>query len=185
MDYYKNIDQIWDVTGLPTYQDSCRVSGLQVTFTSETNYVEPYDIDEFKEFAKIDFATDDALISLFLKSARIDVENHLQKSLGIRTINLTALKLPINYVLPFGPVNVVTTANFTNVGDILKEGGEDVSINYTTKATLVNNSIKQAIYKQAYHYYENRDKFAQQEYAGGLIDEVKMILRPYKNIQYP
>jgi hypothetical protein len=179
--YDQNIDSL-NSTGLPIYEKA-GTQGLQVTFTSESGYVEPYDLDDFKDYARIDFDTDDNLLAIFLKAARVDVERYLQKSLGIRTISLTALKLPKNYVLPYGPVQSVSTTGYTNVGDILKEGGIDVVIEYISNASLVNDSITKSIYAQALHYYEYRNKFSQLQ--GTIVDEVKMCLYSFKKIQFP
>jgi len=176
-DYEKNIDQLSEFL-LPSYQNSNRASGLDVSFVDESEYVEPYSLDEFKDHAQIDFATDDNLLELYLKAARIDVENYLQKSLGIRTVNLLALTLPKNYRLPFGPVDSISTIGFSNFGDLLVEGGENINIEYVTKVTLVNDSIKQSIYKQAYNYYENRNSNEPTQ----MDSIVKVILNPYKSI---
>ena len=174
-DFDKNCDQLNAL--FPVYERD-RVSGLQVTIISEAYYVEPYDLDDFKDHAKIDFATDDNLLNLYLKAARIDVEQYLQRSLGVRTINLLALHLPKNYRLPFGPVASITTSGFTLFGDIIKEDGKDVNIEYITSDTLVNDSIIQSIYKQAFNYYENRDSNQPVE----LQSIVKAILAPYRSI---
>lgn len=176
----QNCDQInW--TGLPVYERSA-TQGLQITYDPDLD-AEPYDADEFKLFARIDFDTDDNLIDLFLKAARIDIERYLQKSLGVRTITLTAINLPKNFRLPWGPVESVSTTGFTAVGDILKEGGKDIEVEYVSNASLVNDTIKTAIYRQALNYYENRDRFSQLQ--GVIIDEVKLALYPFKNVVFP
>ena len=176
MDFDKNIDQLCNPL-FPIYTRD-RVTGLQVTIADESQYVEPWSLDDFKDHAKIDFSTDDNLLPLYLKASTIDVENYLQKSLGVRTYNLLALYLPKNFKLPFGPVQEILTEGYTLFGDILKEGGKDITIQYVTNASLVNDSIKQAIYKQAFNYYENRD-------SNGLVqldNVVKKILDPYRVI---
>ena len=180
-DFDQNVDVInW--TGLPVYEKA-GTQGLQISFTSESGFIEPCNLTDFKDYARIDFNTDDNLLEAFLKAARIDIERYIQKSLGIRTITLTALQLPKNFVLPYGPVATVTTTGYTKVGDILKEGGSDVEVVYTSNASLVNETIKQAIYRQALHYYEDRDKFSQLQ--GTIVDEVKMALYSFKKIQFP
>ena len=179
MDFDKNIDQINDF-GLPKYDTYPATSGLQYSFISETSYVEPWSLVDFKDHGYIDTDTDDNLLNLYLKAARIDVENYLQRSLGIRTIELLALRLPKNYRLPWGPVESITGTDFTLFGDILIEGGTDVTIEYTTNASLVNDSIKQAIYKQAFNYYENRDS----NQAPGLESVTKVILSPYRSVKF-
>lgn len=184
-DFDKNIDQLCNDYGFPRYDTYPAISGLQYSFTDESDYVEPWDLDEFKDHAYIDANTDDNLLGIYLKAARIDVEKYLQKSLGIRTITLLAQRLPKNYRLPWGPVESIDTAGFTLFGDIVKEGGADVTLEYTTNASLVNDSIKQAIYKQAFSYYENRDKYKDPKFAVGLVDEVKIILNPYRRKVFP
>lgn len=180
MDFDKNIDQLCE-WGLPRYNTHPATSGLQISFIDETEYEEPVTVLEFKDHAYIDDATDDNLLALYLKAARIDVENYLQKSLGIRTVQLLAQRLPKNYRLPWGPVETIDTADYTNFGDILIEGGTDLTIEYTTNESLVSDSIKQAIYKQAFNYYENRDS----NQAVELQSIVKTILNPFRRVQFP
>lgn len=179
MDYYNNSDLLCNEFGLPRYNTYPSTSGLQVTFIDEEDYEEPVTVEEFKDHAYIDADTDDNLLELYLKAARIDVENYLQKSLGIRTVQLLAQRLPKDYRLPWGPVESVETAGFTLFGDILKEGGADVTVEYVTNAGLVNDSIRQAIYKRAFDYYENRGS------AGPMPDIVKIILNPYRRVVFP
>lgn len=180
-DFDKNCDQIYGDWNLPRYNTYPTISGLQVNFIDESDYVEPVTLEEFKDHAYIDADTDDNLLDLYLKAARIDVENYLQRSLGIRTIQLLAQRLPKNYRLPWSPVESIEGTDFTLFGDILKEGGTDVTIEYVTNASLVNDSIKQAIYKQAFSYYENRDANQGIE----LESVVKMILSKYRRVQFP
>jgi len=176
--YEYNEDMLGDILPVYEYQGA---TGVQVTFTSEASYVEPYDLEDFKDYARIDFDTDDNLIALFLKSARQNIEQYLQKSLGVRTINLIALHLPKNYKLPYGPIQSISTAGYTLFGDLLKEGGKDINITYVTNASLVNDAIEQAIYRQAYHYYEHRED----EMKPDLVSEVKLLVNPYRRIVFP
>lgn len=176
--YEFNEDMIGNLLPVYEYQGA---TGVQVTFTSEGSYNEPCNLSDFKDYARIDFDTDDNLCNLFLKSARQNVEQHLQKSLGVRTIRLLALCLPKNYKLPYGPIQSMTTAGYTLFGDLLKEYGKDIDITYVTNASLVNDAIKQAIYRQAYHYYEYRDAYSKP----GLLNEVKLLLAPYRRIVFP
>jgi hypothetical protein len=64
---------------------------------------------------------------------------------------------------------------------LLKEGGKDINITYVTNATLVNDAIKQAIYRQAYHYYEYREANSKPD----LLSEVKLLVNPYRRIVFP
>ena len=180
MDYFNNSDLLCgDEFGLPRYDTYPATSGLHISFKSEASYVEPVTVVEFKDHAYIDADTDDSLLALYLKAARIDVENYLQKSLGVRTIEIKALRLPKNYRLPWSPVQSITTSGYTLFGDLLVEGGEEITIEYVTNSSLVNDSIKQAIYKRAFDYYENRGS------AGELPNIVKMILNPFRRMVFP
>lgn len=179
MDYYNNSDLLCNEFGLPRYNTYPSTSGLQISFIDESEYDEPVTVEDFKDHAYIDADTDDNLLEMYLKAARIDVENYLQKSLGIRTVQLLAQRLPKDYRLPWGPVESVETAGFTLFGDILKEGGTDVTVEYVTNEGLVNDSIRQAIYKRAFDYYENRGS------AGPMPDIVKIILNPYRRVVFP
>lgn len=176
--YEFNEDMLGDILPVYDYQGA---TGLQVTPISEANYVEPYNIEDFKDYAQIDFDTDDNLIALFLKSARQNIEQYMQKSLGIKTIRLIALHLPKNYKLPYGPIESITTAGYNLFGDLLKEGGKDIDITYVTNASLVNDAIEQAIYRQAYHYYEYREASSKPD----LLSEVKLLVNPYRRIVFP
>jgi hypothetical protein len=176
--YEYNEDMLGDI--LPVYE-YLGATGLQIRFTSETSYVEPYNVEDFKDYARIDFDTDDNLILLFLKSARQNIEQYMQKSLGVRAINLIALHLPKNYKLPYGPIQSITTPGYNLFGDLLKEGGKDINITYVTNASLVNDAIKQAIYRQAYHYYEYREANSKPD----LLSEVKLLVNPYRRIVFP
>ena len=134
-------------------------------------------VEEFKDHGYIDCDTDNNLIAMYLTAARIDVENYLQKSLGARTVQIKAISLSDNFMLPWGPVDEAIT-DHELFGDILRKGGRDITVAYTTNATLVNDSIKNAIYKHAFNYYENRDSNQSAE----LDSVTKKILSPYRRV---
>lgn len=105
---------------------------------------EPVDLAFFKDHARIDFDTDDTLAASYLKAARLELEAYGQISFGVKTMRLTALELPKNYRLMYGPVNEPTTPGYATVGDILIEGGKNVNVTYTTLG-IMNETIKIAI----------------------------------------
>jgi len=175
MDYYKNIDH------LENSNTPLTARGVQYNVVTDLS-VEPVDVDFFKEHARIDFDTDDNLVAIYLKSARQVLEQWAQLSFGVKTISLTALSLPKNYRLMYGRVDTITTANFTNVGDILKEGGKDIDIEFTTK-DWISDDIKIAICRYAAGLYINREDVKETKYSSsGKINEAKLMVQPYKNI---
>lgn len=176
MDYYKNDDKLCH-----DYPRHRRLRGISYRVLSEADFVEPVTVEEFKQYAYIDFATDDTLIAKIVKQARQQTETYLQKSLGVKTIRMTALECPDNFHVHYGPV--ATDDRFT--GDILKEGGFDISITYETDASLVNEDIKFAIMGQAFYIYQNRDRFKQDSSIVNVHDGFKEKLAPYRNVTWP
>src|SRR6478736_1404333 len=175
-DFYKNCDKICNGVNGQLY-----ASGIQYSVIEDLEE-EPVTLDFFKQHARIDFDTDDTLAAVYLKAARQELERWSQLSFGVKTIGLTALSLPKNYRLMFGKVDEVTTANFTNKGDILKEGGTDIDIEYTT-LDWIDDAIRIAICRYAAGLYINRETVTETKYsAQSLQDEAKVMLNPYRNI---
>ena len=177
MDYYKNVDKL----GCYGYADRLTASGIQYSVIEDLEE-EPVTLEFFKQHARIDFDTDDTLAAVYLKAARQELEQWSQLSFGVKTMGLTALSLPTNYKLMFGKVDTIETEGFTNKGDILKEGGTDIDIEYTTIGTI-NDAIRIAICRYAAGLYINRETVTETKYsAQSLQDEAKTMLNPYRNI---
>lgn len=176
MDYYKNIDKLGcDGTGKLT------ASGVQYRVVTDLA-AEPVDLVFFKQHARIDFDTDDTLCAIYIKAARIALEQWSQLSFGVKTIGITALSLPKNYKLMFGKVDVIDTTGFTNKGDILKEGGIDIDIEFTT-LNWIDDCIRIAIARYAAGLYINRENVTDTKYSSqALQDEAKTMLQPYRNL---
>jgi len=175
MDYYKNSDYLETTTNEPL------LYGVQYRVITDLA-TEPVTVAFFKEHAHIDFDTDDALITSYLKSARQELEQYSQLSFGVKTISLKALYLPKNYKLMFGYVDTITTAGFTNFGDILKEGGTDIDIEYTTFG-VINETIKIAICRFASGLYVFRENLIESKFNYKTeIDESRKMIRGLSNI---
>lgn len=176
MDYYKNADKLGCYANQPL-----TASGIQYSVIADLEE-EPVTVDFFKQHARIDFDTDDTLCEVYIKAARQHLEQWSQLSFGVKTIGLTALSLPKNYRLMFGKVDEVTTENFTNKGDILKEGGTDIDIEFTT-LDWIDDVVRVAICRYAAGLYINRETVTETKYsAQSLQDEAKVMLNPYRNI---
>lgn len=175
-DFYKNCDKICDDAWMHK-----SASGIQYYIVTDL-ITEPVDLDFFKQSARIDFDTDDNLCEVYIKASRQYLERWSQLSFGVKTMGLLALSLPKNYRLMFGKVNTVLTANFTNVGDILKEGGNDINITYTTK-NWIDDVVKIAICRYAAGLYIFRENVVDTKYRyEDLMDEAQKMLNPYRNI---
>lgn len=176
MDYFKNVDYL-----SCSLYDSKTAKGVQYTVLSDLA-TEPVTVSFFKQHARIDFDTDDSLVETYLIAARQELEQWSQLSFGVKTIGLTALELPDNYRLMFGRVDTVTTSGYTNVGDILKEGGTDINIEFTTIGTI-NDVIRVAICRYAAGLYVFRENIIETRYVAQVgMDEAKKMLDPYRNI---
>lgn len=175
MDYYKNSDY------LETTTDEPLLYGVQYRVKTDLA-TEPVTVDFFKQYARIDFDTDDSLIVSYLKSARQELEQFSQLSFGVKTIILKALYLPKNYKLMFGYVNTITTAGYTNLGDIFIEGGKDIDIEYTTLGVL-NDTIKIAICRYAAGLYVFRENLIETKFNYKTeMDESRKMIRGLSNI---
>lgn len=175
-DFYKNCDKICDGN-----YSHLTASGIQYSVIEDLE-TEPFDLDFFKQHARIDFDTDDTLCEVYIKAARQALEQWSQLSFGVKTIGLTALSLPKNYRLMYGKVDEVTTVNFTNKGDILKEGGTDIDIEFITK-DWIDDCIRVAIARYAAGLYINRENITDTKFSGQLLqDEAKNMLNSYRNI---
>lgn len=176
MDYYKNIDKLGCIGLVPL-----SASGIQYSVVADLE-IEPVTLEFFKQSARIDFETDDTLCEVYIKASRQYLEQWAQLSFGVKTIGLTALSLPTNYRLMYGKVDTIETDGFTNKGDILKEGGTDIDIEYTTK-DWIDDTIRIAICRYAAGLYIFRENVVESKYNyQGLMDESQRMLNPYRNI---
>lgn len=178
MDYYKNVDKLFG----KCYDSNAYIaSGIQYDVVTDL-VSEPIDVAFFKQHARIDFDTDDTLIDSYIKAARQQLEKWSQLSFGVKTMRLRALSLPDNYKLMFGRVDTVTTAGYTNVGDILKEGGNNIDIEFTT-LNWIDETIKIAIARYAAGLYIFRENIVETKFSESQKrDEAKQMLQQYRNI---
>src|SRR5699024_88561 len=177
MDYYKNIDHLF----CETDKDDLKPMGIQYDVVTDLAS-EPVDIAFIKQHVRVDFNVDDKLLTDYLKAARVELEQWSQLSFGVKTMRFRALQVPKNYRLMFGRVDTITTAGFTNWGDLLVEGGEKVDIEYTTLGVM-NNDIKIAICRQAASFYVSRENVINTKYVAQVgINKAKDMIRPYMNL---
>jgi len=176
MDYYRNVDRLGCINENPL-----TARGVQYNVVTDLA-TEPVTLEFFKQSARIDFDTDDTLCEVYIKAARQELERWSQLSFGVKTMRLTALQLPKNYRLMFGKVDTVTTTGYTNIGDILKEGGKDITVEYTT-LDWIDDAIRIAICRYAAGLYINRETITETKFAASALqDEAKTMLHSYRNI---
>lgn len=170
----------------PQSLPSPSTQGIQYSIVTDLA-TEPVSVDFFKQHGRIDFDTDDNLIEEYLKASRQELERYSQLSFGDKTILLTALKLPKNYRLMYGPVSGITdpVSTYTLQGDIVKDAnGEDISIEFTTSWTGKGGlpyPIKIAICQYALGLYTHRENIITELNSANLFDQAKRALDRYKN----
>lgn len=150
-------------------------------------FLEPVTVQMFKDFAGIDYASDDSYIFQMLKSARIQSEGYLQRALGVRTIRFRAIECPDYYYLSWGEIDESSVIGaYTLHGDQLVEGGKNIDITYTSTDGLVNEETQQGVLILALQLYDRRERFLSRvRETGAQIDLWKEKLNPYKKIQFP
>lgn len=179
MDYYKNADHF------PTKTDRApEILGVQYHVVEDLG-IEPVDVAFCKLNARIDWNTEDALIEQYIKGARQYLEKWSQLSFGAKTMRITAMNLPANWRLMYGPVKEIT--GYENLGDtMLNPKLSKVSIEYTTEWKDLPMAIKIAICKRAAGDYMIRENYIVNEKGTvqtptEMYDEAQKLLLPYRN----
>lgn len=180
MDFYKNLDLIIGEYDLerPTAN---AISGTRYVVKDDgTEILTP---ELFKQHARIDFNTDDTLVPEYIKAARQALERWSQLAFNVKTMNFTALRVPCNYKLMYGPVDTITTADFTNNGDLLVEGGSNINIDYTTLGMATESVVKIAVARYAAGLYVFRENVTDTRIRPTQVaDESKEMLKPFMNL---
>ncbi len=180
MNYDQNVDLLL-LTRVPL-----TLKGLSYSFVDESDFEEPVKLDDFKDYAGIDWQIDDFTVNRLLTSARVATENYLNKSLGVRTVRFKAIECYENYALKWVPVEQVLTEGFTVESGILLEGGKNISVEFVTNASLVADDIREAICLKAMESFNNRNRFlSRYRETGPVVDKWKELLKPYRKMVYP
>jgi len=167
---------------------------------------EPITNTYLKNFIRVDFSTDDDIITSVIKSARMLVEQFIGQALVTKSLksyfyNFEARDLDGTYYnleLPFSPVTVGVDGTETATTDFVSTGLEEKNIRvnrilsltqgtnqgyiveYTASNSAIAEPIKQAIAMLAGEMYENRQDSAVDVSIASLPYNVSAILRPYK-----
>ena len=161
MDYFNNSDLLCNPMQTPY-----KLKRPIYKFSNE-DCEEPVTVQEFKEFASIDFATDDLQIMHFIKSARIQSERFLQRSLIKRGVVFSALECPDDYYLSWGPVD---QGNPEIIGDYLVKGGKDVAVGFeSTRELALNPQVQEGVLILALSLYDNRNRILSRERETGRV----------------
>lgn len=195
MDYYRNIDHFTCTDGFSRIgQSTPAVQELEYMVLVDLTQ-EPVTVIDFKLHARIDFNTDDALVAKYLKAAREYLEKWSQLSFGVKTIRMTAHRLPNRYKLMHGPYTAINDPDRTLTGakgDILVQGGTDIDVELTSGWGVpgLPEAIKVAICKYAAGLYAIRENYIYSvngvpHEPTEVMDEAQKIIRPWANVTWP
>jgi len=176
MDYYKNVDHF-------CHNTESRTAKAVEYHVLEDLLTEPIGIIEVKEHLRVDYNNDDNLIKLYITAARQYLERYTQRSFGVKRFSFQALSIPDNYKLMYGPINEVFDRD--NFGDTIINGGDRVSFEFTTKDTLINDNIRNAIAMEAANRYMIREGIPLNDNGtspGKLENLAKELVNSYRNL---
>lgn len=198
-DYYKNSDYYGcDTIASSGFsrigQSRPAVEGIEYSVLADLTQ-EPVTLSDYKQHARVDFATDDNLLAFYLKSAREYLEQWSQLSFGVKTIRFTALRVPDRYKLMHGPYTAINDPDrtlFGAKGDILMQGGTDIDVELTSgwPNDMLPEAIKVAICRYAAGLYAIRENYIYSvngvpHEPTEVMDEAQKLLRPWMNITWP
>lgn len=149
---------------------------------------------EFKDYARIDTASDDTLIARQITQARIWCENYISRDIVAKNRSYYMDNTNGIFDLPFGPVASITSIHadgsavtHTNIGldketvELDDGAAEKVTVVYVTSG-LDDSLLKQAILQLTATYYDNRSNFVTGTIVASVPTEVKNILSAYKSM---
>ena len=186
MDFYKNIDKLdWEILGV-TYNQVADVD----RGTVET---EPVTLNELKNYCKIAYSTDDALLTALITAARQVCENYSYVALAQREITAWINNFNGGTYLPFGPVGEITLVEDFDgnvITDYTTAGGQfkqiltpymPLKVTYSGGYETTPDYLKIAIMAQALYMYENRGD-AHRDTLQGTSPVATLILNTIKRV---
>jgi uncharacterized phiE125 gp8 family phage protein len=183
MDFYRNADKwVW----------LDELSYNQILDYTKGATSECVTLSELKEYAKIAYSTDDALLTSLISAAREVCENYTNRSFGEREMVAWINNNNGNTQLPFGPVvsidkvydesgNEMTYSTRGSSFVQIKEPTMVLKVEYVAGLNTVEEVFKTAIKAQALFMYENRGD-AQLDTLQGTSPIAQVILNPYRRV---
>jgi len=186
MDYYKNADKLDSYILGVTYNQVSDIDRGTVT-------TEPVTLNELKNYCKIAYSTDDALLTALITAARQVCENYSYVALAQREITAWINNFNGGTYLPYGPVGdiiLVEDLDGNPVTDYTTSGGqfkqiltpfEPLVVTYEGGYSTTPDFLKVAIMAQALYMYENRGD-AQRDTLQGTSPVATLILNTIKRV---
>lgn len=162
---------------------------------------EPVEVSDFKTYAKIDYSTEDSLITSLLKASRSIVEAYIKRKTTTSTVTVDYDETSNRIYLPYLPIISVTSVKVLERDDTETDltadtdyyvNGDYIEIEkygrrleivydagYGANASDVPEGIKTAIKELTLQAYDQRGEYEQRP---TLTNTVKILLHPYRRI---
>ena len=161
---------------------------------------EPCTLQEAKDHLKVDYSTDDTLITTLISSVRHQLEQYTGVSYVARQVDIIAkLDGCHAFELPYGPAASLPTitelkvlagvsevllidqyTTYGGIGDFIQiiptERAGTFAITYTVGYTTLPTALKQAVLHQIAYLYEHRGD----EDIQGISPTATMLLKPFR-----
>jgi uncharacterized phiE125 gp8 family phage protein len=150
--------------------------------TADSDITEPLTVQEVKDYLRLegfiddseslssDFTDDDTLIGELITSARVRLEDYTGLSFIPKTMEIEFTNLAGNFVIPFGPVNSITTLTYSdedltaiteytttnNLSKLKTTLNENMIMTYEAGYATLPKGLKLAMLKQIAWDYTNR-----------------------------
>jgi len=146
---------------------------------------EPVNLQEAKDWCKIDVPDDDTLITRLIKAARIACETYVNLSFITRIVTATIHNGLGNFNLPYGPVvDPITSIKDTdgtviNDYNLRDEYTGDIEVVYNAGYATLPEDLRTALLCQIAFMYENRGDTKK---AQSLSLETLIYLKPLRKV---
>lgn len=144
--------------------------------------VEPVTLEDAKLYARIDGNAEDALITVLIKAARVNLEKQMGKCILPKTVTVNSFQYPYSFQLPYAPLlldtdiskvvtidllggempldYIVNTGLFPKINIINGSQGYKFKLVYKAGFAVVPDDIKLAIKMLVNTMYERREDFS-------------------------
>ncbi len=174
-----------------------------IQFTDGT-VTEPVTLQQCKDWMKLGTgATEDALITQLITTARLMCEQYLNISLISRTVTAVLNNSCGGIYFPYGPVNTITSITDFDGNVLMVDGDYKISGTmfkqlltpkenrltciYTAGYTTLPVEFKNAILQQVFYMYNNRGEFSHDDRQGmttqlSISPMAKTIMKPLRRV---